>query len=92
MLPSFFQSRSPRRTTKLKSSRNRGTAYRFRPRLEVLEVREVPSTFAVQVFDDGVPVTGTTTSTGPNSLAFLGSSAHFSAHIVLGTTLSLIHI
>src|SRR5207253_2277361 len=59
---------------------------RFIPTVELLEDRRLLSTFGVHVFDDGVPVTGTTIPTGPNSLAFLGSSAHFDSNIVLGTT------
>jgi hypothetical protein len=59
----------------------------FRPGIEVLEARDVPTAiFGVRVFDDGVPVSGTIFPTGPGGIAFVGSSADFSSHIILGST------
>src|SRR4051794_12421604 len=86
-----IQSPSPCRNPRADSRRRgkRGIPRLFRLGLEALETRVVPSTFAVQVFDDGVPVTGTTIPNyggSPNSLAFLGSSDHFDSNIVMGST------
>ena len=66
----------------LKSSSNRGKPDRFRLGLEVLEDRVVPANLAVQVFDDGVPVS----MTQPIPGTFIGSSADFSLTIVSGAS------
>ena len=84
-MKSFLQGILPRRNKKANNSRPEKHRRRPRPWLEMLEVREVLSTFAVQVFDDGVPVTGTTTTSG-NLLLFIGSSADFNSTLVLGST------
>ncbi len=63
----------------------KGDFRRFTPGLEILEDRVVPSTFGMQVFDDGVPVVGNTFYSG-NNLVFIGTSAHFSSSLVIGTT------
>jgi uncharacterized repeat protein (TIGR01451 family) len=52
--------------------------------LEALEARVAMSTFAVQVFDDGQPVTGTTTYFSSGNLTLLNfsaSSQHFTENI-----------
>ena len=84
-LKTLFPNRLPRSSKTSKRSTKR-SLIRSKPRLEALEARYLLSTFGVQVFDNGTPVTGTTISTGPNSFEFIGSSANFSTTIVGATT------
>ena len=90
-MKSIFTGGSLRRNKQTKSNLRgvKGSAYRFRPRLESCEDRVVPATATLHLLDDGVAVSGTLFPNwggNPNSIAFMGGSAHFSSFIVMGTS------